>query len=167
MRTILVAALLATILSACGSDIDEYEISSTTIDQFVAGAEKMATRDDANAPLAMSVLDTNTIGVPPGIQVWNPDETLKSVGINNADLIALINDQVPSQEYRSAFSPGQEPFESATEQYVHFVSGLYGLRASQAAVDLAIYPQYNTMAERKKYGRLHTKDPKYIRIVFE
>jgi len=166
MRSVFVAALLATALTACGKEIHEYEISAATIDQFVAGAEKMAAREDANAPLAMSVLASNQIDVPPGVQIWNPDKTLKSVGIENAYLIALVDDQVPSQEYRSAFSPGQEPFESATEQYVHFVSGLYRLGESQESVVLAVYPQYNTMAERKKHGRLHTADPMYIRVVF-
>ena len=167
MRNMLFTALLIAMLSACGNKVHEYEISSETIDQFYAGADEMAARDDARAPLAFSVLATNQIDVPPGVQVWKPDATLRSVGINNADLIALVDEQVPSQEYRSDFYPGQEPFDSATAQYVDFVSGLYRLRESRESVLLTIYPQYNTMAERREHGRLHTKDPKYVRVIFK
>ena len=159
--------MLTVTVVGCGNDIIEYEISSAAIEQFAANAEKLGARDDANSPLAMSVLASNQIGVPEGVQVWKPEATLKSVGIDNGDLIALVDGEAPSGEYGHAFAAGQKPFGSATEQYVHFVSGLLALRDSQDSVLLSIHPQYRTKAEREKHGGLHTKEPKLIRIVFE
>ena len=153
-------------LAGCGRDIIEYEISSATIDQFAASADKIGARDDSGAPLAMSVLASNQIGVPEGVQVWNPEQALSSVGISNGDLIALVDGEVPSREYRTSFAANQRPFGSATEQYVHFVTGLFALRESRESVLLTVYPRYATRAEREKHGRVHAKDPKLIRIIF-
>lgn len=159
-------SLLLPALAACGDGIEEYEVTAEAVEQFHAQAEELAARDDANAPLAFSVLASNQIDVPPGVQVWNPDVTLRTVGIKNADLIALIDDRVPSQEYRSSFAANQEPFANATEQYVHFVSELLALRESRESVLLTVYPQYKTIAEREEHGRLHAKEPTLIRLVF-
>ena len=118
-------------------------------------------------PLAMSVLAGNQIGAPEGVQVFNPEATLKSVGINNGDLIALVDGQVPSREYGYSFAAGQKPFGSATEQYVHFVNGLLALHTSQDSILLSVHPQYRTKAEREKHGGLHSEEPNLIRIVFQ
>jgi hypothetical protein len=165
-RVLAIAASLALVLAGCGSDIVEYEVSSATIDRFAANADKIGARDYIKAPLAMSVLASNQIGVPEGVQIWNPEEALRSAGINNGDLIALVDGQVPSREYRSSFAANQRPFGNATEQYVHFVSGLFELRKSQESVLLTVYPRYATRAEREKYGGVHAKDPKLIRVIF-
>ena len=158
--------LLAVSLTGCGNDITEYEISSQSIDQFMDNAEALSARDDDKAPLAMSVLANNKGTVPPGVQIWNPDKTMQSVGIVNGDVITLVDEQLPSRDYGHAFAPDQEPFGSATEQYVHFVSGLLAKRNTQESVLLAVHARYGTMAERKEHGRIHSKDPRLIRIVF-
>lgn len=166
MTKLLGLLILAVTMAGCGDHITEYEMPPAAIERFAANADSLGARDDANSPLAMSVLATNQTGVPEGVQVWNPETTLKSVGINNADLIALVDGQVPSREYGHAFAANQKPFANATEQYVHFVSGLLALNESQDSIVLAIHPQYRTMAERKKHGSLHTKEPQLIRVLF-
>lgn len=158
--------MLAMVAAGCGDNITEYEISSATIGNFAATAEKLGARDDDRNPLAMSVLASNQIGAPEGVQVWNPEATLQSVGINNGDLVALVDGQVPSREYGYTFAAGQKPFSDATEQYVHFVSGLFAVRDSQESILLSIHPQYRTIEEREKNGGIHTKEPNLIRIVF-
>lgn len=166
MPRMLALLILTLAVAGCADEVIEYEISSTAIERFAANAEELSARDDANSPLAMSVLAGNQIGVPEGVQIWNPETTLTSAGIKNGDLIALVDGQVPSREYGHAFAAGQKPFGSATEQYVHFVRGLLALRDSQDSVTLSIHPQYRTKAERERNGSLHTKKPKLIRIVF-
>jgi len=158
--------LLVSLGAGCGDNVVEYEMHSAAIEQFTVNAEKLVKRDDANSPLAMSVLSSNQIGAPAGVQIWKPETTLKSAGINNGDIIALVDGQVPSREYGHAFAAGQKPFGSATEQYVHFVSGLLALRNNHDSILLSIHPQYRTKAERKEHGGLHTKEANLIRIVF-
>lgn len=167
MQRLMALLMLTIALAGCGDNVVEYEISSETIERFAAEAEKLGARDDANSPLAMSVLASNQIGAPEGVQVWKPEATLNSVGINNGDLIALVDGQVPSREYGHSFAADQKPFGNATEQYVHFVSGLLALRDSQDSVLLSIHPQYRTKAEREKHGGIHTKEPNLVRIVFQ
>ena len=159
--------MLTIALAGCGDTVVDYQLSSETIERFAANAEELGARDDANSPLAISVLASNQVGAPEGVQVWNPEATLKSVGINNGDLIALVDGQVPSREYGSSFAADQKPFGSATEQYVHFVSGLLALRNSQDSVLLSVHSQYRTRAEREKHGGIHSKEPNLIRIVFQ
>lgn len=167
MSRIVALLTLAVAMVGCADNVVEYEISSASIEQFLANAEKLSARDDANSPLAMSVLAGNRIDAPESVQVWNPEVTLKSVGINNGDLIALVDGKVPSRDYGHSFGANQKPFGSATEQYVHFVSGLFALRNTQDSILLSIHPQYRTNAERDKHGGIHTKEPNLIRIVFQ
>ena len=144
----------------------EYDLDAETISQFESQAESLAARDDYDAPLAVSVLPTNQIGAPPGVKIWNPESTLKVVGISNGDLVALVDGEIPSQDYRSSFAASQEPFATATEQYVNFVSGLLALRHSQQSIMLDVHHEYRTIAERKKNGGIYTKEATRIRILF-
>ena len=154
-------------MAGCTDHVIEYEMASEAIERFAANAEELGARDNANSPLAMSVLASNQLGAPESVQVFNPEATLKSVGINNADLIALVDGRVPSREYGHAFAANQKPFSNATQQYVHFVSGLLALRDSQDSVLLSVHAQYRTRAEREKHGGMYTKKPQLIRIVFQ
>ena len=153
-------------VAGCSDQVIEYEMSSAAIEQFAANAAELGARDDVDSPLAMPVLASNQIGAPEGVQIFNPETTLKSVGINNADLIALVDSQVPSHEYGSAFAANQKPFANATEQYVHFVSSLLARRETQDSVLLSVHLQYRTRAEREKNGGMFTKEPQLIRVVF-
>ena len=164
---LLVPFVAIVVVAGCGDSVIGYEMSAAAMEKFAANAEELGARDDANSPIAMSVLASNRIGAPEGVKIWNPDATLKSVGINNGDLIALVDGQVPSREYGNAFAAGQKPFGNAAQQYVHFVSGLLALRDSQDALLLSIHPQYRTSAEREKHGGIHAKEPTMIRIVFQ
>lgn len=166
MRRLVGLLMLATALIGCSDDVVEYTISSQAIKRFTATANTLVARDDANSPLAALVLASNQIGAPEGVQVWNLEATLKSVGLNDGDLIALVDGQVPLRNYGLSFAVDQNPFDSPTEQYVRFVSGLLAMREAQNSVLLSVHPQYRTTAERKKYG-LHTKEPLLIRIVFQ
>ena len=160
------ALIVAIGLAGCGSDVTEYEITPQSVEEFIQRADALGARDDDNAPLAMSVLAGNTGTVPPGVQIWNPEKTLKSVGIVNGDVIALVDDQLPSRDYGHSFAADQKPFGSATEQYVHFVTGLLNQRESKESILLAVHARYGTKAERDKHGRIHTEDPRHIRIIF-
>ena len=166
MTKIIGLPMLALLVGACGDSVLEYNLEAETISRFESRAESIAARDDDNAPLAMSMKPTNQIGAPPGVKVWNPESTLAAVGISNGDLIALVDGEVPSQDYGSSFAARQKPFASATEQYVDFVSGLLALRHAQSSVLLSVHHQYRTIAEREKYGGIHAKEATMIRIVF-
>ena len=66
----LIALLMLTIaLAGCGDTVVDYQLSSETIERFAANAEELGARDDANSPLAISVLASNQVGAPEGVQV--------------------------------------------------------------------------------------------------
>lgn len=165
LRPTVVCFLVLCIVS-CGDGVLEYDLDAETIRRFEVQAESIATRDDTRAPLAMSMLPTNQIGAPPGVKVWNPESTLAAVGISNGDLIALVDGEVPSLNYGASFAANQEPFASATEQYVDFVSGLLAMRHSRDSISLDVHHQYRTIAEREKHGGIHAKKATRIRITF-
>lgn len=166
MWRLLGVLILTAALAGCGDKVVEYSISAAAIEEFAANADKLGARNDALSPLATSILANNRIDAPAGVTIDLPDPILRSVGINNGDLIAFVDGKVPSRDYGSAFAAGQKPFASATEQYVHFVSGLFALRETQDTVLLSIHPKYRTIAERKKHGGYYAREPKLIRIVF-
>ena len=158
--------VLAVSIVACSDGVLEYELDGEAVHRFESESKQIAARDDDNAPLLMSVRASNQIGAPPGVKVWNPEATLVAMGLKNGDLIALVDGSVPSQAYGSSFAANQEPFGSATEQYVDFVRGLLEKRHSQDSVMLNVHHEYRTIAEREKHGGIHTREATRIRVLF-
>jgi len=161
---------------ACTSDIEEYAIDQAAIGRFEAEAKAVALSDEHDSPLAGLISPTNSVGAPLGVQIWNPEATLRGVGIENGDVISGFDEEDlygPLQEaWKLTGKPFREgqfnqgPFHPESEKYVWFVRRLLERRHTTDSILLEIHGRYFTIKEREKYG-LYKDEPRLIRINFD